>query len=137
MRKKKETIDSFLGKDAVFEGKLSFSGTVKIDGEFSGEISATGYLLVGVDGRVNADIQAASVICSGEIHGKITAEHSIDIRVPGKIYGDIQAPTVVIQQGVIFEGSCRTLTDPSETTGRSGKIHTINSAKNKQAIPPS
>lgn len=110
MRKsKKERIDSFLGRESQFEGKLSFSGTVRIDGHFRGEISATGNLIVGNGGKVEADIKAGAVICSGEIHGRINAATLVDFRVPGKMFGDIQAPTVMLQEGVVFEGACRTL----------------------------
>lgn len=106
-KKKKEIIDSFIGRDAAFEGRLSFSGTVRIDGSFQGEIDATGNLVLGSEGKIEGDINTGSVISSGEIHGKVIAEESIELRVPGKMFGDIQAPKVVIRPGVVFEGSCR------------------------------
>ena len=111
MKKKNKAganINSFIGKDAVFDGKLSFLGTVRIDGKFKGEIHASGNLIIGEEGQIDADIHAASIICSGEIRGSMVADNVIDIRVPGKVFGDMEAPTIVIQEGVIFEGRCRT-----------------------------
>ena len=122
MRRKKskvdERINSFLGKEALFEGTLTFEGAVRIDGRFKGEVLArSGNLIIGNEGIVNADIHAASVICSGEIRGKITAENRVNIQVPGKVFGDICAPTVIIEEGVQFEGNCKT-TPPGKNIGQ-------------------
>ena len=38
MMRRRDEINAFLGKNTEFEGKLSFSGTVRIDGRFKGEI---------------------------------------------------------------------------------------------------
>jgi len=104
-----EQINSFIGKEVQFDGKLTFTGSVKIDGHFKGEIKAApGNLIVGDEGVVEADIHVACVHCSGEIRGRITADERVNVQVPGKVFGDIQAPTVVIQEGVRFEGSCKT-----------------------------
>lgn len=37
-KKKDEEVKAFLGKGAEFTGKLMFSGIVRIDGDFHGEI---------------------------------------------------------------------------------------------------
>ncbi len=107
MKKKIEKALTFLGKDTEFEGKLMFHGTIRIDGHFKGEISATGNLIVGEDGMIEANIHVSYIIVRGEIHGNITADQRVDIRVPGKVFGNIQAPAVVIDEGVIFEGQTR------------------------------
>ena len=107
--KLKSRISTFLGKDTAFEGNLTFSGAIRIDGQFKGSINSSGTLVVGRDGRVQSDIRVGHIIVSGEVRGDILAEGSIEIQVPGRVFGDIQAPTVMIHQGVVFEGNCRTL----------------------------
>ena len=104
---KREKAITFLGKDTEFEGKLTFHGTIRIDGHFKGEISADGNLIVGEEGVIEANIHVSYIIIRGEIHGNIIADHRVDIRVPGKVFGNIQAPAVVIDEGVIFEGQTR------------------------------
>ena len=106
--KKKDTINTFLGEETAFEGKLAFSGAIRIDGKFKGDIVSDGMLLVGEKGRLESDIRVGRIVISGEIHGNITATESIEIHVPGKVFGDIQAPTVMIHEGVVFKGNCRT-----------------------------
>ncbi len=107
VKNQKDQINAFLGKDTEFEGKLSFTGAVRLDGQFKGEIFTEGTLIIGEDAVIEADIRVARVIISGEIRGNIVAGERIEIKAPGKVYGNIQAPTVIIEEGVIFEGNCK------------------------------
>jgi cytoskeletal protein CcmA (bactofilin family) len=107
MRTPKEEINAFLGHDTEFEGKLSFTGAVRIDGKFSGEIESSGTLIAGESATITAQIHVANMIISGEVNGDIFAENKIQINVPGKLFGNIQTPKLVIAEGVIFQGNCR------------------------------
>lgn len=106
MRKKNE-INAFLGKNTEFDGKLTFSGAVRIDGKFKGEILSQGTLVIGETAVIESNIHVTHVIISGEIRGNIIADERIEIHAPGRVLGDIEAPVVVIDEGVIFEGNCR------------------------------
>ena len=105
--KNKNEINAFLGNDTEFEGKLSFKGTVRIDGNFKGEIYTEGTLIVGESAVITSDIHVSHIIISGEIKGNIIAESRIEIHAPGKVFGNIKAPTIVIEEGVVFEGNCQ------------------------------
>ena len=107
MKKNQDQINAFLGKDTEFEGKLSFSGAVRIDGRFKGEILTEGTLIVGETALLECDIQTAYISISGEIRGNIDAQNRIEIHAPGRVFGNISAPTITIDEGAIFEGSCR------------------------------
>ena len=107
MKTPKEEINAFLGKDTEFEGKFSFTGAVRIDGKFSGEIESSGTLIVGETATVKSQIHVADLIISGEVNGDIVAENKIEISVPGKLFGNIQTPKLIIEEGVIFEGKCK------------------------------
>ena len=105
--KKKDEINAFLGKNTEFDGKLSFTGTVRVDGGFKGDISGQGTLIVGDSAAVQADVHVSYLVISGEIRGNLLAEDRIEIHAPGKVFGNIQAPIVVMDEGVIFDGQCR------------------------------
>jgi cytoskeletal protein CcmA (bactofilin family) len=107
VKKIKEQINAFLGKDTEFEGKLSFTGAVRIDGRFKGDIVTKGTLIIGETAIVESQIHVSYIIISGEVRGNIIAENRIEIHQPGKVFGNIQAPIVTIDEGVIFEGSCQ------------------------------
>jgi len=136
---KKANSVAFLGENTSFEGKLSFHGTVRIDGHFKGEIYSDGTLIIGERGVVEADINTHCVVISGEVHGNIDTAHSTEIHPKGKVYGSIVTSALVIHEGVIFEGNCRmdhtrrqNLKELSETTDdNKGLIKLFPSLKNK------
>ncbi len=107
-REEKQTgeINALLGRGASFEGKLSFEGTVRIDGNFKGEIFTDDILVIGDGAKVEAEIRAGSVNVNGEVKGNITATKGVDLHRPAKVIGNITTPTLEIEKGVIFEGSC-------------------------------
>jgi len=107
MKKINDQINAFFGNDTDFEGKLSFSGAVRIDGSFKGEISTKGTLIVGETADIEANIHASKIIVSGKVRGSVVAEKKIEAHAPGKIIGNIQAPTITIDEGFVFEGNCR------------------------------
>lgn len=106
MKKIKDQINAFLGKNTEFEGKLSFAGAIRIDGRFKGEIFTEGTLIVGETAVIFSDIRAAHIIISGEVRGNIAAKKRIEIHTPGKVFGNIQAPIVTMDEGVVFDGNC-------------------------------
>jgi cytoskeletal protein CcmA (bactofilin family) len=107
MKKSKDEINAFLGRDTEFEGKLSFTGAVRIDGKLSGEIFSNGTLIVGESAVIKAQIHIADMVISGEVHGDIFAEKRIEITVPGKLFGNIKTPKLVLEEGVTIEGNCK------------------------------
>jgi len=102
-----ENITTYIGKDTEFEGKLKFYGTIRIDGQFRGEIMGEGTLIVGEGAIIESDIHVSQIFNSGRIQGDVTADNKIEIRAPGKILGNIQAPSIVINEGATIEGNCR------------------------------
>jgi len=106
-KKKDDEVKAFLGKGAEFTGKLIFKGTVRIDGDFNGEIYGGGILVVGEGAHVEADINVESILVSGDVHGQIEANGRIEIYPPGRVLGNIKTPVFIIKEGAIFEGSSR------------------------------
>lgn len=105
-RKKVGEVAGFIGKGMAIEGKLSFEETVRVDGSFKGEISATGTLVVGDGGYVEGEIKAGSAIITGTVKGALDAGVRVELRSPAKFIGDIKTPTLIINEGVVFEGTC-------------------------------
>jgi cytoskeletal protein CcmA (bactofilin family) len=121
--KKKDEIKAFLGKNTEFDGKLSFTGTIRVDGRFEGEILGDGTLIVGDSAAVKADVRVSNLIVSGEIRGSLFASERIEVRPPGKVFGNIQSPIVVMEEGVVFDGQCH-MVEPSEPEGENEAVPT-------------
>ena len=100
-------IQTFLGPETKLEGKLSFNGTVRLDGHLQGSIeSKEGVIVVGEKAVVDADILVHTAIVYGEVSGNIRAAHRIELHQPARLFGDLSAPVVTIDPGVIFHGNC-------------------------------
>lgn len=112
LRKGKESsngndeINAFLGKGTDFNGKLTFEGTVRLDGKFSGEIFSPGILIIGESAVLHANVSVNTIILSGELTGNIEAKTRVEIHAPGKVYGNVTTPVLVVDEGVVFEGGC-------------------------------
>jgi len=98
--------NAFLGQGSKVAGKLVFEGTVRIEGQIEGEITAQDTLTIGESAVVNAQVTGTSIIIHGRVTGDVTARKRLEIRAPGKLFGNISTPSLVIHEGVIFEGQC-------------------------------
>jgi cytoskeletal protein CcmA (bactofilin family) len=97
-------ITTLLGRGAAFEGKLTFEGTVRIDGRFKGEVFSDDVLVIGEGAHVEAEVDIGEVIIQGTVVGNVKAKRSIEIHAPGRVKGDLHSPSLQIDKGVIFEG---------------------------------
>jgi cytoskeletal protein CcmA (bactofilin family) len=112
---------AFLGKGSRVTGKLVFEGTVRVEGQVEGEITAQDTLTIGESAVVNAQVIGTSVIVHGKVTGDITARKRLEIRAPGKVFGNISTPSLVIHEGVIFEGQC-SMTSTEAGRADKGKV---------------
>lgn len=101
-----EAVQAHLGKGSRIEGKLTFEGSVKIDGQVEGEILAQEAVIIGDTAVIAAQIAAETIIVKGKVNGDITARKRVELRAPAKLMGNITTPSLVIHEGVVFEGHC-------------------------------
>ncbi len=98
-------VNALLGRGSEFEGKLTFVGTVRIDGKFVGDVVSEGRLIIGEGAKVKAEIVVDTVIVQGEVHGNIKAKGSVELLAPGRLRGNIQTASLSVEKGAIFNGS--------------------------------
>jgi len=97
-------ITTLLGRGSEFEGKLTFEGTVRIDGKLSGEIFSEDVLVIGEGAQVNAEIDVGVIIVEGNVTGNIHAKRAVELHAPARVTGNIETPSLYIDKGVVFEG---------------------------------
>ena len=95
---------SVLARDLVFEGNISGSGELTVDGQVKGDIRA-GRLVIGDTGSVEGSIQADNVEVRGRVVGAVTGQQ---VRLLGTAYvdGDINHEQLAIEVGAYFQGRC-------------------------------
>jgi cytoskeletal protein CcmA (bactofilin family) len=102
-----ERITTVLGVGLIWQGSLSGSGGVRIEGNFEGQITLKGLLVIGETGKVTCDIvRAASVIIAGAVKGNIAAQ-KVEIRSTGRVWGDIVTAAFATEEGAFLRGQIR------------------------------
>jgi cytoskeletal protein CcmA (bactofilin family) len=100
-------LTAFIDEGSEIEGRYTFSGTVMLNGRFTGEISTTDTLIIGDKGVMNGDVRAGQVLISGQVVGNVFAAERVELQRTARVFGDVEAPVVVVEEGVLFEGHCR------------------------------
>jgi cytoskeletal protein CcmA (bactofilin family) len=114
---KKESTDeivSILGEGVEFQGELSFTHGIRIDGTVRGKIRSEACIVIGPKGKVEAEAAIRRISISGEFRGTIQASERVEIHKVGRVYGDLYTPCLIIEAGALFEGKCNMM-DQHET----------------------
>lgn len=99
-------MSGFIGHGISIEGRINFEGSLRIDGDFKGEIDSSGLLIIGEGAVLEAVINVDSAIISGEVKGDIDAKNRVELKQPARMYGNVRTHSIVVEEGVIFEGKC-------------------------------
>jgi len=102
-------MNSIIGKGCKVTGTIDVQdGTLRIDGDFEGNVSCPGgTVVIGKSGKIKADIKVSNAIVGGTVSGNIDAREKIELQAGSRLEGDIKTRRLVIDEGVFFEGSCR------------------------------
>ena len=100
---------TIIGLGSSFRGTLMVSGTLRIDGEFEGDILNCDRLEVGEHGIMRADVEVREALIMGRVDGNIRALGQIEMKSGARVEGDVAALSVVMEPGVFFTGRCTML----------------------------
>lgn len=112
-----EDVRVSLGADAEVTGKLSFVSPTRIEGKLKGEVRSSDLLVVGPQAVVEASVRADTLVVLGEVRGEVLGASRVEICSGGRLFGDIETRAVVVQEGAVFEGTCR-MGQGGSVTGR-------------------
>jgi len=93
-----------LGNGARLEGTVVSAGSLRIDGQVKGKISADGDVVLSPGCQVEADISAQNVTIGGPFKGNITAKGRTELAKGGRVDGDITCKALVVAEGAVFCG---------------------------------
>ncbi len=105
-----------VGQGARLEGTVLSAGSLRIDGQVKGKITADGDVALSAQSQVEADINATNVTIAGKFKGNITAKARAELAKGGRVDGNITAKTLVVSEGAIFNGQSAMDQQASPTT---------------------
>jgi cytoskeletal protein CcmA (bactofilin family) len=112
--------NTLIGVNSSFRGTLMVTGTLRIDGEFEGDILNCERLEVGEHGSMRADIEVREAVIQGRVTGNVRALATIELRAGARMLGDVSAMTVSMEPGVHFTGRCTMLESGSSAVEMGG-----------------
>lgn len=103
----KEAIKTVIGKDTVMEGSVKTEESIRLDGTLKGELYASGTLVIGPSGKVEAEIvRVRDAVIGGEVSGNLEADGNVKLEASAVFSGDIAARSIVVEEGAIIRGKC-------------------------------
>ena len=128
-------INSIIGEGTRFKGEFDLNGLLRIDGDFSGVIRTKGKVLVGQNGRAECTLHAGTVVIGGVLHGEIFSTEKVIILSTGLMLGNISTPRLIVEEGVIFNGSCRITAQPADAAKAGSANAKTAGAKPEWSLP--
>src|SRR2546430_11318108 len=85
-----------VGQGARLEGTVVSAGSLRIDGQVKGKISAEGDVMLSAQSQVDADITAQNVTVGGKFKGNIEAKGRTELAKGGRVDGNITSKSLVV-----------------------------------------
>jgi len=103
----------FVGDVVNFTGEVCFKSMLRIDGNFSGNVtSENGTLIISTGAQVTkAQIDVAVAKINGTVEGNIRATKELVLGRTANVKGHVAASALVVEEGAQLNGSCRRLTN--------------------------
>ena len=81
--------NTIIGSGSSFRGTLMVSGTLRIDGEFEGDILNCDRLEVGEHGLMRSDVEVKEALIRGRVIGNVRALGVLEMKNGAKVEGDV------------------------------------------------
>jgi len=99
-----DRVDSVLSTGIAWQGQISGTGGLRIEGVFDGDIMLRGLVVIGEQGRVTCNqLQAVTLIVAGSVKGNITAQR-VEISSSGRVWGDVVTSSFSAEEGAFLRG---------------------------------
>ena len=86
------------------EGKVSSSGSIRLDGTVKGDIDCQGNVTIGEQGKVYGKVDGLSITIGGKVEGEIKAKEKLILESKANLKGDIFTKILVVESGARFDG---------------------------------
>lgn len=101
-----DQVETIIGKNASVNGVLTTSVSLRIDGDFEGEVTTSADLVVGDTANVKAVVMTKNAVVAGIVTGNMVIGENLELLSTATVVGDIRAGSLTICDGAVFNGNC-------------------------------
>ena len=98
---------NIIGNGTDIKGNIKSNGDLRIDGFITGNINASGKVVVGSTGRVEGEISCQNADISGDVKANIKVTELLSLNANAVVSGDIFTNKLAIEPGAVFTGACK------------------------------
>ena len=95
---------TIISNGVKLEGKITTSGSIRVDGVIRGDIISQSNVTVGETGEVNGQINAGVITIGGKVVGSINAKEKVVLESKANLKGDLLSKILVVEAGAKFDG---------------------------------
>lgn len=99
-----EQKESVIAAGLTIEGKIEGAGSVRIAGNFQGDVHVKGNLTIEPGAKLTGGVRAAQVIIGGELEGNIDAANKVELLQSGVLNGNLNAGSLTVAAGSRMRG---------------------------------
>lgn len=115
--------ESVISAGTSVEGTFRSDHSIRVRGSLQGELESKRRVVIELDARVSAKIQAQQVDIAGEVKGEVSCPGRVEISPSGRVTGEINAGSLIMQDGAYFEGHLKMSPRGSQTASGDPEVN--------------
>lgn len=94
-----------IAEGTTMSGNLSSEGSIRIDGEFDGNLETQGRLVIGERGQVTGTIRCKQCEVEGKLDGEVVVEELLALKGSSRVEGDVKYGQLSVEEGAVVTGT--------------------------------
>ena len=96
--------ESLIAADITIEGKIEGGGSVRIAGNFKGDVNVQGDLAIESGAKLTGSVSAANVTIAGELEGNVDKASRVELTQSAVVIGNVKGDTLTVVSGARMRG---------------------------------
>jgi len=96
--------ESLIAADITIEGKIEGGGSVRIAGNFKGDVNVQGDLTIESGAKLTGSVRADNVTIAGELEGNVEEATRVELTQSAVVVGDVKGGSLTVVAGARMRG---------------------------------
>ena len=110
--KKKNTTETsklpnYIGASTKIKGDITSQEDFRIDGQFEGNLTTTGKIVLGKNGVLDGNIKCSNAEILGKVSGDFVVDNLLSLKSTAKVEGNVVIGKLAIEAGAGFNATCQ------------------------------